>query len=131
MNPTHPQSLRRIAAITAALTGCALTADELGEVVHMAGRQARRYLVHLHRQKLIHVAAWRTIASGNHVARYIWGAGIDAKRPKVKTDAQRQLACSKRRKADPELHAARSDQCPAARRQSGADAVELDGSPDA
>ena len=120
MKLNHPQTMRRIAAITAALTGAALTADELGARVYMTGHHARRYLACLHELKLIHVAAWRAIASGNHVARYVWGAGADAKRPKVKTAAQRQLACSKRRKMNPEVHAARRDLINARRRADNA-----------
>jgi hypothetical protein len=108
--------MRCLAAIVAALSVAAMTADELAPIVFITPRVARRYLRHLHVHNAIRVAAWRAIVSGNHVAQWIIGPGPDARRPKAKTAAQRQLACSKRRKLDPEVHAVRRDLINARRR---------------
>jgi hypothetical protein len=108
MNPTYPQSVRRLAAITAALSVAALTTEELAAAVHVALRTAQYYVAHLQSEKLIHVAAWPATGNGN-VARWAAGPGRNARKPKAMTAAERQLACSKRRRMDPEAHAVRRD----------------------
>jgi hypothetical protein len=108
MNPTYPQSVRRLASITAALSVAALTTEELAAAVHVALRTAQYYVAHLQREKMVHIASWPATGNGN-VARWAAGPGRNARKPKAMTAAERQLACSKRRRLDPEAHAVRRD----------------------
>ena len=113
MTPTHPMTMRRTAAITAALRDQALTIRDLAPLVFLSVEQTRRYLVQMHLDGTVRIARWAVQATGREtrLPAYRAGAGRDAPRPAVLTSAQRQVKHMARVRRDEdryEMHKARN-----------------------
>ncbi|MGK5049503.1 hypothetical protein ACQ4WP_26945 [Janthinobacterium sp. GB4P2] len=113
MTPTHPMTVRRTAAITAALRDQALTIRDLAARVFLEYEQTRRYVAHLHADGTVHIARWTVQTAGREtrLAVYKLGAGRDAPRPARLTGTQRQANHILRIRDDADLydrHKARS-----------------------
>lgn len=113
MTPTHPMTMRRTAAITAALRDQALTIRDLAPLVFLSVEQTRRYLVQMHLDGTVRIARWAVQATGREtrLPAYRAGAGRDAPRPAVLTSTQRQIKHMARVRRDEdryELHKARN-----------------------
>lgn len=104
MNPAHPLTVRRLAAIQQALREQDLNLHEIADKVFMSWRWAREYVTYLHEeQKVIHIVNWICRKGGSHeypVAVYRFGPGRDKKKPAAQTPREKAALLRKRRNAD-------------------------------
>lgn len=113
MTPTHPMTMRRTAAIAAALRDQVLTTRDLAPLVFLSVEQTRRYLVQMHIDGAVRIARWTVQATGREtrLPAYRAGSGRDAPRPAALTSTQRQIKHMARVRRDEdryELHKARN-----------------------
>ena len=106
-------TMRRTAAIAAALRDQVLTTRDLAPLVFLSVEQTRRYLVRMHIDGAVRIARWTVQATGREtrLPAYRAGAGRDAPRPAVLTSTQRQIKHMARVRRDEdryELHKARN-----------------------
>ena len=69
----------------------AYTIREMANRTGMHYETLRPIIKRMHAEGLVHVAGWRVEATGRHyAARYQYGIGVDAKKPRPRTVAERQ-----------------------------------------
>lgn len=106
MNPNHPLTIRRIAAIEAATTDKKLSAIEIAQSIFICHQSALIYVRHLLGAdpavgERIHIASWRDVATGIRVPLYQWGGGPHAPKPKPQTRVELVREYRKRVRKDP------------------------------
>lgn len=104
MNPSHPLTARRIAAILAALADGPLTVRAIAARIHLCLDRTSEYVLKLADDGAIHLKTWAPQPTGRQhpVAVYKLGPGKNAPKPARQTGTQRQAAHRARIHADPE-----------------------------
>lgn len=89
MNELDSRTIRRIKSIEAAITGRALTVNEISAKIFAVPQSVGEYVRHLldPDNQRIHIERWRR-TPGHIVAAYRWGAGKNAPKPSAKTDVE-------------------------------------------
>lgn len=71
---------------------------DLEEIVGLKHDTVSQYLKQLHKRRVIHVAEWRIADNGYRIPVFKLGSGVDARKPRAKTAAQRQRECYARKR---------------------------------
>lgn len=106
MNPAHPLTARRIAAIKAALGDSALNAHEIAPLISLCFARTEDYLGFLVEAEEIHIKRWTTTKTGKQqrIPHYALGPGKNARKPRPFTGNERAAISRARRRKDKERH---------------------------
>ena len=91
INPAHPMTQRRIAAIKAALATEAINVHQLAERIALCMERTYDYLEQLVASEEVHIKRYAPPATGKQqpIAHYALGKGRNARRPDPLTYAQK------------------------------------------
>lgn len=103
MNPANAFTIRRLAAVQAAIADTPLDFKSIAAATFTSRPYISKLMPILRREKRVHIAGW-VLCRNNWAALYKWGEGRDKRRPKPQTGTEGQRVYRERIRKDPEAN---------------------------